>query len=311
MTRLRITPQAYARITLIALLALIVIIVTGAAVRLTGSGLGCPDWPTCQENRIVAETSFHPMVEFTNRVFTGVVSVAVILAVLGSLLRSPRRKDLILLSLAEVGGVVVQAVIGGLTVLNELRPEWVMAHFVVSMFLIWAGLVLHNRARQPDSRPVRVMHKDYLYLGRAMFVLAFVVIFIGTMVTGAGPHGGDEDVERLNLAIRNITKVHSSVVWVLLALTVLTVWRVNVANGGEKLRKRGELVVAALLVQGAIGYFQYSLGVPAGLVIFHIIGAVAVWLSVIWFNLAFYERFESTELPVYDGDAVPSMPPNL
>ena len=121
-------------------------------------------------------------------------------------------------------------------------------------------------------------------------MLTFVVIFIGTMVTGAGPHGGDEDVERLNLAIRNITKVHSSVVWVLLALTVLTVWRVNVANGGDKLRKRGELVVAALLVQGAIGYFQYSLGVPAGLVIFHIIGAVAVWLSVIWFQLG---RFTS------------------
>jgi heme a synthase len=307
-TQFRLSPRAYARITLVALAALVVIIITGAAVRLTGSGLGCPDWPTCANHRVVAPVSYHPLVEFTNRVFTGAVSVAVIVAVLGSLLRRPRRRDLTWLSLSLVLGVIVQAVLGGLAVLNKLKPEWVMAHFLTSMLLIWAALVLYSRARQPDGKPVAIMHRDYIILGRIMGGLAAVVIVIGTMVTGSGPHGGDEHVQRLGFKLHDITKVHGSFVWLLLAVTVLTLWRINAAHGSETLIKRGELVVAALLVQGAIGYFQYALGVPAGLVIFHIVGAVAVWLSVIWFNLAFFERYEDVGLAVYNGEEGQPLP---
>src|SRR5262249_42013738 len=155
------------RITLFALFALVVIILTGAAVRLTGSGLGCPDWPNCNSRHFVEATSYHQAIEQGNRMFTGVVAVGVILAVLGSLVRVPRRRDLTWLSLALVLGVIVQAVLGGMAVIYELRPEWVMAHFVTSMLIIWAALVLHNRAREPDSRPQLIVHRDYLYLGRA------------------------------------------------------------------------------------------------------------------------------------------------
>jgi cytochrome c oxidase assembly protein subunit 15 len=304
----RISPHAYARVTVGALVALIVIIITGAAVRLTGSGLGCPDWPTCDEGRVVAPLSYHAMIEFVNRVFTGVVSLAVILAVLGALLRSPRRRDLTYLSLSLVLGVLAQAIIGGLTVLNDLRPEWVMAHFVVSMLLIWAALVLVHRARQPDSPPFPVAHRDYRLLARAMAVVAAVVIFVGTMVTGSGPHGGDEHVVRLDFALHTITKVHGGLVWLLVALTVLTMWRLHAAGVSRTLLRRGEFAVAAMLVQGAIGYLQYGMHLPPLLVLLHIGGSVAVWLTVLWFNLGFYERYETADvagIPVYDGNAVP------
>src|SRR5688572_28786990 len=140
--RRRITLATYRRITLGALLALALIVVSGAAVRLTGSGLGCEDWPNCSENRVVAPLEFHAVIEFVNRMFTGVVSVAVILAVLGSLALERRRRDLTLLSLGLVAGVIAQIVLGGLVVLFDLSPWLVMGHFVLSMVLVWNAVVL-------------------------------------------------------------------------------------------------------------------------------------------------------------------------
>ncbi|MDP1804751.1 MAG: COX15/CtaA family protein, partial [Acidimicrobiales bacterium] len=140
-----LSPPAYRRVTLFALLALAFIVVTGGAVRLTGSGLGCPDWPTCAENRVVAPWEYHAMVEFVNRTITGLVSMAVMLAVLGSLVRRPRRRDLLWLSVGLVAGVLGQIVLGGLTVLFHLTPGFVMAHFLLSMVLIANAVVLHHR----------------------------------------------------------------------------------------------------------------------------------------------------------------------
>jgi cytochrome c oxidase assembly protein subunit 15 len=143
----RLSPRAYQRITIVALVALVFIIVTGAAVRLTGSGLGCSDWPTCEENSLVAPLEYHAMIEFVNRLITGLVSAAVIVAVLGSLIRQPRRRDLTWWALGLVAGVIGQIVLGGLTVLFELRPPFVIAHFVLSMVLVWNAVVLHQRGR--------------------------------------------------------------------------------------------------------------------------------------------------------------------
>ncbi|MDQ4132527.1 MAG: COX15/CtaA family protein, partial [Actinomycetota bacterium] len=131
----RLSPAAYRRVTFVAALALAFIIITGGAVRLTGSGLGCPDWPTCARDRIVAPWEYHAMVEFVNRTITGLVSVAVMLAVLGSLVRQPRRRDLTWLSLGLVAGVIGQIVLGGITVLFHLWPPLVMGHFVLSMVI--------------------------------------------------------------------------------------------------------------------------------------------------------------------------------
>ena len=276
----RLTPRAYSRVTLLAVAALAFIVVTGGAVRVTGSGLGCPDWPTCDESRVVAPLEYHAMVEFVNRTITGLVSVAVMLAVLGSLVRVPRRRDLTWLSLGLVGGVLAQIVLGGLTVLFELSPPFVMAHFLVSMVLIWNAVVLHERASSEVSRvggfgPTRVL-----------VVAAAVVIGLGTIVTASGPHGGDEDVERLGFAMGAVTRVHAIAVWVFLALTVVVVVSLVRAGAGLVVRRRAEVLLAVIVMQGAVGYWQYFTRLPALLVGVHIAGATAVWIAVLRLDLA-------------------------
>src|SRR5512134_2795109 len=147
----RIAPPTYARIALLALASLVVIVVTGALVRLTGSGLGCSDWPNCSETRFVDVSSTQTEIEQLNRLFTGVVAVAVILAVLGSLVREPRRRDLTWLSLGLVAGVIGQIVLGGITVLVDLHPAAVQGHFLLSMVLCANGFVLWRAAEEPDG----------------------------------------------------------------------------------------------------------------------------------------------------------------
>ena len=278
----RLTPRAYQRVTLLALLALAFIVVTGGAVRVTGSGLGCPDWPTCDESRVVAPLEYHAMIEFVNRTITGLVSVAVMLAVLGSLARVPRRRDLTWLSVGLVGGVLAQIVLGGLTVLFELSPPFVMAHFLVSMVLIWNAVVLHERASSktataPEPRGPAT---------KVLVAAAAVVIALGTVVTASGPHGGDEDVERLGFAMGAVTRVHAVAVWVFLALTLLVVVGLVRAGAGPVVRRRAELLLAAIVVQGGIGYWQYFTRLPAALVGAHIAGATLVWIAVLRLDLA-------------------------
>ncbi len=309
MGRFRISPETYARVTLVALVALTVIVITGAAVRLTGSGLGCPDWPTCDENSVIAPLEKHALVEFVNRVFTGFVALSVIAGVLGSLVRTPRRRGLTWLSLSLVLGVIAQAVLGGVSVLVDLDPRFVMAHFLLSMVLLFAAFVLYHRAKSPDARPHAAVHRDYIWLGRVILGLTVVVLFVGTMVTGSGPHAGAEDVPRLGFSPHDITKVHGTFVWLLVGVTAFTVWRLHKAHASSTLVRKGEVLMVAQLVQGAIGYLQYSLGVPPAIVVVHIAGATAVWLAAIDFNLSMFERWEPIGLGVYDGDSYPSAVP--
>ncbi|MBA3303329.1 MAG: COX15/CtaA family protein, partial [Acidimicrobiia bacterium] len=179
----RLSPIAYRRVTLVALVALGVIVVTGAAVRLTGSGLGCSDWPTCEPGRLAPRRAdgAHALIEFVNRAITGAVSVAVILAVLGSLLRRPRRRDLTWLSLGLVAGVLGQIVLGGLTVLFDLRPEFVMSHFLLSLVLLTNALVLYRRAGDPPTHAELVVEPRMRTLGRLLVALTAVVVFTGTV----------------------------------------------------------------------------------------------------------------------------------
>lgn len=272
-----------------AVLALAFIVVTGGAVRLTGSGLGCPDWPTCAKDRLVAPWEYHAMVEFMNRSITGLVSLAVIVAVLGSLLRTPRRRDLVWLSLGLVGGVLAQIVLGGLTVLFDLAPPLVMAHFLVSMALLADAVVLHHRAGQPDSSapPRPVVPRELVLIGRLVVVAAVLAILLGTVVTGSGPHGGDENVERLPLLVSDVARMHGVSVVILLVLTVVTLWRLQRAGAPSALMRRGEVLLAVLVAQAAVGYAQYLTGVPALLVGIHIAGAVAVWVAALSFLLGF------------------------
>jgi len=296
MRRFRLSPWAYRRITLLALLALAFIIVTGGAVRLTGSGLGCPDWPTCAKGHIVAERSFHPMVEFVNRAITGIVSVAVILAVLGSVIRRPRRRDLILLSTGLVVGIVGQIVLGGETVKHDLAPPYVMGHFLLSLLLVWDATVLHHRAGEDEGQqgPRRpVVPSDLLAMARLIVVSAALAIFLGTVVTGAGPHAGDPTAKRLDLDVADVARFHGISVMLLLAITVVTLWRLRRVGAPADAVRRGDVLLATLVAQAAIGYTQYFTGVPALLVGIHIAGATAVWVAALQFNLGLVRRVET------------------
>ncbi len=304
----KLSPSAYRRVTFGAALALGFIIVTGGAVRLTGSGLGCPDWPTCARDRVVAPWSYHAMVEFVNRTITGLVSVAVMLAVLGSLLRQPRRRDLTLLSAGLVGGVIGQIVLGGITVLFHLWPPLVMGHFLLSMAILADAVVLHQRAgladgpgaspgtrsRGPTPRGP-VVGAGLVSLGRLVVASAALTVLLGTIVTGAGPHGGDDKVARLPFLVPDVARLHGISVMLLLALVLVTLWRLQRENAPARLLRRGEVLLGVLVAQAAVGYVQYFTGVPDVLVGVHIAGATAVWASAVAFLLGFSAPVATTD----------------
>lgn len=294
-----ISPAGYRRITLLALLALIFIIITGGAVRLTGSGLGCSDWPTCEENQFVPNLEYHALVEFVNRAITGVVSLAVALAVLGALLRRPRRRDLVGLAFGLVAGVAGQVVLGGLVVWYHLSPWLVIAHFLLSMVLVANAVVLHHRAGRPDGAPRGSGAPERVagHLTRLLVVLAVLAIVSGTLLTGAGPHGGDADVERLQYDIPSLARLHGGAM-VLCAAVALLLWA-GAERGSFRLRRRGHratphtpaarLVVLVIGAQAAVGYLQYFTGAPVLLVGIHIAGAAALWTAVLRLHLAVHE----------------------
>ena len=284
-------PSTYARLTRFALWALAAIVVTGAAVRLTGSGLGCEDWPTCSEDSFVADLEYHALVEFANRLFTGVVAAAVIAAVLGSWRRRPRRRDLTMLSYGLVAGVLAQVVLGALLVKTELDPRFTMGHFLLSMVLLWNAAVLDTRARgeQPSTTSghgIRRFHgsngrldvRSRLML-RALLASGGILIVTGTLVTGAGPHAGDTRAERLPLLVREVVRVHSIVAVAVLALVVLTWLRLRSVGVGD--RARMVRVAGLMVVQGVVGYTQYFTGVPTLLVGVHVALATVTWIEIV------------------------------
>jgi cytochrome c oxidase assembly protein subunit 15 len=287
----RVSPVAYRQITLFALVALTFIIVTGASVRLTGSGLGCSDWPTCEQGQFVAPLEFHPMVEFVNRLITGLVSLAVILAVLGSLLRTPRRRDLTWLSIGLVAGVVAQIILGAVVVLMELDPVSVIGHFLVSILLVWNAVVLHERAGHDGSRGVPIVPQGVLLISRLMVVVTLAVVVAGTVVTATGPHGGDEEAERLTaFDISEVVRVHAVLAWLLLGLTIAAMAWLRRVGAPRTVDQRGAALVAAIVVQGAVGYAQYFNGVPPLLVGIHVAVAIVVWIAALRFSLAMVAR---------------------
>jgi cytochrome c oxidase assembly protein subunit 15 len=305
----RLPPAAYRRVTSFAVWALGFIIVTGAAVRLTGSGLGCPDWPTCAHQQIVAPWKYHAVIEFGNRMVTGAVSLAIMAAVLGSAFRSPRRRDLTWLSWGLVGGLIGQIVLGGESVKHNLDPPFIMAHFMLSLLLLWNAVVLHHRAEIPD-RPAdsgdraappgpatAMVSREHLAMGRLLTAAAAVVIFLGTVVTSTGPHGGDPKARRLNLSLHDVARLHSGAVLLFLALTVLTLWSLVRSGAPARVLHRGQVLLAVLLAQGALGYIQYFSGVPAWLVALHVTLAAALWVVMLRFALSLASRAPPPDPP--------------
>lgn len=251
------------------LLANIGIVVTGAAVRLTGSGLGCPTWPRCSDASYVphGELGIHGAIEFGNRLLTFVLAAVAVLCFLAAL--GSRHRRAIRLSFVIGLGIPLQAVIGGITVLTDLNPWIVSGHFLASMVIIMVCIALLDELRSPDRdrapRPPRV-------LAYTTFVAGWVVLYLGTVVTGAGPHAGDTESPRNGLDPGAVSQVHAVAVYVLVALTVALL--VVALRGGHRwLALVTGLVLGIELLQGVLGWVQYWLDLPVGLVALHMLGA--------------------------------------
>lgn len=281
MAIVNLNPRQYHRLTQIALWLLALIVVSGAAVRLSGSGLGCSDWPNCEPGQLIPEADFHAWVEFGNRLITGLVSIAVVLAVLGSIRRVPNSRRLTKWSLGLVAGVAAQIILGAITVLSHLSPPIVMGHFLLSMVLVWNSVVLEDIARpnKPISNPSS-LGKGLRYHGQMVGAAAIAVVVTGTIVTASGPHGGDENVDRLGFSFPYVAKIHGSAVVILVLLTLSLA--IRVLRLEECLfRRRAFIALGITLGQAVIGYTQYFTKLPVLLVGCHIAGATLLWVATI------------------------------
>jgi heme a synthase len=282
-----VSPRRFRRVVWVAILTSSAIVLTGAAVRLTDSGLGCTDWPTCEEGRLAPAWAFHGWVEFGNRLFAGVVLASVVATLVAARWRRPYRRSLVWLSAGLVVGVLAQAVLGGITVLVELHPAAVIGHFLLSMVLLVNALVLLDAAGSHQTGPRRsgpLLTHTWVLVG-----LGAVVLVAGTLVTGTGPHGGDSRAERLPFDLASVARVHAVAVWVLVAGLVLLALRAA-RLGDAPLLGRLRLLLAVTVAQGGVGYLQFALGVPAGLVLVHILGAMLVWGGLVWVHLGVRRR---------------------
>ena len=280
--RASVSPRAFSRFAALALALLCVIVLTGALVRLTGSGLGCEDWPRCNSQKFVDISSGHAAIEQLNRLFTGAVSMSVIAAVMTALLRTPRRRDLVLLSWGLVTGVVAQIVIGGVVVLTGLNPWANMAHFMVSMLLVGCAFALDRSSRMASVRTVVRRVPSRLEVLRWVLVAgASVSIVTGTVVTATGPHAGNEDAVRFGFALESVARVHSISVILTVAVLVALLLRSRHEDGrdAESLRQALSVFGFVAVAQASIGYLQYFTGVPVALVAVHVSGATALWLA--------------------------------
>jgi heme a synthase len=285
----RITPQAYRRWTLAALVFLSIIILTGAAVRLTASGLGCSRWPQCEKGTLVGAANSHQLIEQVNRLFTGLMAVAIMGALAGSLLRHPRRKDLTRLSLSLVVGFLLQGVVGGILVLSHLHPVALMAHFLLSAVVLVASLVLHQRAGEDTARAYRpTVPESVRRIVRACAAIGIVAVVSGTVVTGTGPHSGSvtdkagkvEPIKRFGFQLDSVARVHSILVMALLASLLYLFWKIRKTPSWTVLEDRLTAVIGVVFLQGGVGYVQYFTKLPAGLVAVHIVGATAVVITL-------------------------------
>lgn len=264
------------------MIALATIVVTGVAVRLTGSGLGCTDWPNCSKGRLVAPLEFHPMVEFVNRLVTGVVSVTVAAAVLGAYRRLPFRRDLVRWSWGLVAGVAAQILWGGFTVLSDLHPAVVAGHFLISMVLMWNAVVLAHRAARDESTLDQPPTWDVsARVAGATALWGALALVTGPSVTGAGPHAGDEEARRFAWNLSSAARLHSASMWILLAMLVATAVVVARQRGPGTTFAAVRLAVGVAIGQGIVGYVQYATSVPPVLVALHVAGATLLWCLVV------------------------------
>lgn len=293
-SRLTITPRRYEQIALAALVLLTLIVFSGAAVRLTGSGLGCPEWPKCTDERLVAELDTHGLIEFVNRVFSGLVALSALAAGLLAYFRVPFRRDLMLLGLLLPLGVLGQGVLGGLTVLYDLKPGFVMSHFGLSMLILVASFALWWRSRPgwEERRAAGASAPDRatLWAARLLVPLGALTIFAGTAATAAGPHAGGagtgDVIERLDIkgagTLDWAIHQHGYIAAALGALALVALATALLRGASRGLVLALGTVLAMLAVQGAVGAVQYAMELPAEIVWVHVCLATCTWVALLW-----------------------------
>jgi cytochrome c oxidase assembly protein subunit 15 len=283
----------------------VLIVVTGGVVRLTDSGLGCPTWPRCTEDSFTPHgaMTIHSAIEFGNRMVTFLIA-AVAIATFVSAWRSGRT-TLRRLALVLALGVPAQAVLGGITVLTDLNPWFVALHLLVSLAMICVAVVLVRRVDEPDTDPVPTTADGVRWLTWAVFWSGWTVLYLGTVVTGSGPHAGDLDAPRNGLDPRAASQLHTDFVFLLLGLTIATVLVLRSAEAPRRLRDAATLLLVVELAQGVIGFTQYFTGLPVVLVGLHLLGAALTAAALTWLVLGTRDR-----LPVGPADpAFASTPP--
>lgn len=300
MPRWTVSEAAFRRVALATVVALTLTIVSGAAVRLTGSGLGCTTWPKCDATSVVAPLQFHAWVEFGNRLVNALVTVASLGAFAAALRRRPRRRDLTWLSLGLVLGLVAEVVVGGIVVYSKLNPVLVSVHFVLGLAFLGVAVVLHQRSMRPDGvasvRPA--VGRIQLGLARLCMLALAVTVALGTVVTSTGPHGGAPGTPRYQLSLHAVAQIHGTSVEVLLAITLVMLWSLVRTGAPQAVLRRAEIMLVAMAAQAAVGYTQYFERDPVGLVAVHVAGASLLVITAVQFYLALWAKVpDRAEVP--------------
>ncbi|MFF9847261.1 COX15/CtaA family protein [Streptomyces litmocidini] len=287
------SPRTLRRAALAAVVMSVLIIVTGGAVRLTGSGLGCDTWPKCTDDSLIVtpEQGYRGAIEFGNRMLTYVLSAAVGWAIVATRSTKPWRRGLTRLGWAQFWIVMSNAVIGGITVWMGLNPWTVAGHFLAANSLLTVAVITWHRTGEGDTAPRPRVPRPVRKLSWAITIVSALLIVLGTTVTGAGKHAGDSsDVPRMPWDWTNAAHVHAIAAWVVCALA-LAMWLVlRVVDAPDDTRARARDLLIVLVAQGCVGYVQYFTGVPELLVGAHMLGSSLMWIAVLRLALSLRER---------------------
>jgi len=290
----RVTNPWLWRVLLVNLILEIGIVVTGGLVRLTGSGLGCPTWPQCVPGSFIPvphqEQGFHKLIEFGNRTLTSVVGIAALLVIVAIWRWAPNRRTLRRISVLPLLGVLLQAVLGGITVLTGLNPALVAAHFLASMVLVSLSAYLLYRVGEGDDVPVTLVRPEIRSVAWVTAGLGAVVLILGTVVTGSGPHSGDAATPRFGFDPRTISWLHADTVMLFAGLVVAVLLAVHLTASDARPRKVWHAVLGVTVLQGLIGYAQYLTGLPEVLVLVHMLGASLLAVSLTYGVLSLRRR---------------------
>ena len=284
MSSLRIGPRPFLFLCRFTLATVVLNVVTGAAVRLSDSGLGCPDWPNCTQHHLTPALRLHPLVEFGNRLVVFVLVVACLVTVVAAFLRRPRRGDLRWLSAGLIVGVIGEAVLGGFVVYTKLNAYVVMTHFMVGIALLSVAVVLTLRANHAGGRGTLAVSRRALRWTRIYLVLLLVAVTAGTATTGAGPHAGGKGAKRVDIGLSDMSRIHAELVWVTAIALLVVLWTLWRTDAPTHVQESGRVLLGVMVIQGVIGYTQYFTHLPAVLVGVHVVGATVVWSTALWFH---------------------------